>query len=156
MKEVTKSVLRFEPHSDRICNIRIKGKLHDISIVNVHAPTEEKDEEVKELFHEKLQTIVDCIPKLDMTLIMGDFNAQVGTEARFTQVAGKHTLHERTNGNRELTANSAIENDMIVASTMFQHKKTDKGTWISPDGQTIYQNDHVLINQKTRSTIQDE
>jgi hypothetical protein len=54
---------------------------------------------------------------------MGDFNAQVGREARFTQVAGKHTLYERTNGNRELTANFAIENYMIVASTKFQHKK---------------------------------
>lgn len=58
-----------------------------------------------------------------MILIMGDFNAQVGREARFTQVAGKHTLYERTNGNRELTANFAIENYMIVASTKFQHKK---------------------------------
>jgi hypothetical protein len=55
--------------------------------------------------------------------IMEDFNAQVSREARFTQVASKHTLHERTNGNGELTENFAIENDMIIASTMFQHKE---------------------------------
>jgi hypothetical protein len=63
------------------------------------------------------------IPKHDMILIMEDFNAQVSREARFTQVARKHTLHERSNGNGELTEHFAIENDMIIASTMFQHKE---------------------------------
>jgi hypothetical protein len=50
--------------------------------------------------------------------------------------------------------NFAIENQMLIASTVKQHKNIHKGTWVSPDGQTINQIDHALINQKKRSVIQ--
>jgi hypothetical protein len=64
-------------------------------------------------------------------------------------------MHESTNDNGELMVNFALENEMLIASTVHQHKNIHKGTWVSLDGQTINQTDHVLINHKKRSVIQD-
>jgi len=40
-------------------------------------------------------------------------------------------------------------------STQFQHKQIHKGTWRSPDYNTINQIDHVLVNQKKKEAIED-
>jgi hypothetical protein len=64
-------------------------------------------------------------------------------------------MHESTNNNGKVMVNFAIKNEMSIASTIYQHKNIHKGTRVSPDGQTINQIDHVLINRKERSVIQD-
>jgi hypothetical protein len=40
-------ILGFEPISDRICKLRLKGKFHKITLINIHAPTEDKEEDAK-------------------------------------------------------------------------------------------------------------
>jgi hypothetical protein len=40
-------------------------------------------------------------------------------------------------------------------STQYQHKRIHKGTWIAPDGAIVNQIDHVLINAKKRSVVED-
>ena len=54
-KEITKNVMGFETINERICKIRLKGKYHNITLINIHAPTEEKDDDVKEQFYAELQ-----------------------------------------------------------------------------------------------------
>ena len=41
-KEIVKNIMGFELISERICKLRLKGKYHNITIINIHAPTEEK------------------------------------------------------------------------------------------------------------------
>jgi exonuclease III len=42
-KEMEKNILGFEPYSERICKLRLKGKYHNLSLLCVHAPTEDSD-----------------------------------------------------------------------------------------------------------------
>jgi len=44
-KEVEKNIMSFTAINERICILRPKGKFHNITLINVHAPTEEKMEE---------------------------------------------------------------------------------------------------------------
>lgn len=64
------------PSSQRknsICLIRLKGKWYNnYSLVSVHAPTEEKDEHVKQFFYNLLERLLNTIPKQDITLILRD------------------------------------------------------------------------------------
>jgi hypothetical protein len=43
-KEVGTNIMPFTPINIRICTLRLKGKLHYKTLINFHAPTEEKME----------------------------------------------------------------------------------------------------------------
>jgi len=44
---------------------------------------------------------------------------------------------------------------MVIGGTLFQHRNIHKTTWSSPSGATKSQIDHILINRKWRSSLQD-
>jgi exonuclease III len=153
-KELVKNVLGFEPYNERICKLRLKGKFHNLSIICVHAPIDDKNDEIKEQFFEDLQKVYDQIPRHDIVILLGDMNAKIGREDVYRPVSGIHILHI-SNKNGELICEYAVVNNMSVMSTKFQHKRIRKGTWIAPDGQTLNQIDHVIVNKHKSSMIQD-
>jgi exonuclease III len=61
---IKKNILSFEPYNERICKLLIKGKYNNLSIVSVHAPTDEKGEEEKEKFYEDLQKVHNETPNM--------------------------------------------------------------------------------------------
>ena len=154
-KEIEKNIMSFIPINEKICTIRLKGKFHNITLINVHAPTEEKMEGEKDKFYDDLQRTFERVPKHDAVLILGDLNAKIGKEKAYENVTGKHMLHEISSQNGELVCNFAIENNLTVMSTQFQHKRIHKGTWTSPDFRTVNQIDHVLINTTKKRIVQD-
>lgn len=87
--------------------------------------------------------------------IVGDLNVKTGKELVYSHVSGVHTLHDFPNQNDEMVCNFAIQNNMIIISIQHQHKIIHKGTWRTPNGATVNQIDHVLINAKKRSVVED-
>jgi hypothetical protein len=59
------------------------------------------------------------------------------------------------NSNGEQLVEFCGLNDFVITGTLFPHKDIHKNTWTSPDKRTNNQIDHVLINQKYRSSIKD-
>lgn len=53
------AVIGFNPIDERMCTLRIRGKFFNYTLINVHAPTEEKQSEVKDIFYDKLVQIYD-------------------------------------------------------------------------------------------------
>ena len=64
-KKVSRSVLGLSPICDRICTLRFKSKFHNITFVNVYAPTGDAEDETADEFYETLQAVCDEIPKHD-------------------------------------------------------------------------------------------
>ena len=56
----------------------LKGRWCDIIVLNVHAPTEDKDDDIKDSFYEEIEQLFDQLPKYHMKILLGDFNAKVG------------------------------------------------------------------------------
>ena len=54
-------------------------------------------------------------------------------------ITRKHSLHTLPNENGIRLINFACPKNMVVASTLFNHKDIHKMTWRSPDGQTFRQ-----------------
>ena len=96
-RKIKESMLECEPVNDRLCRIRIRGKFRNLTIISAYAPTEDKGEEEKAEFYSKLERICNGVPKYDLLVIMGDFNAKVGREERRYNVSGKYSLHEHSN-----------------------------------------------------------
>lgn len=154
-EELVGSVIEFKPINERMCQIRFAGKWYNYTMLSIHAPTEEKDDIVKEAFYDELERTLYGIPKQDMVVMLGDFNAKVGKEEAFRPVIGSHSLHEDCNDNGIRLVDMAAANNLLIKSTMFEHKRIHKQTWISNDGVTRNQIDHVLVNARYGSNIID-
>jgi hypothetical protein len=48
--------------NDRVSYITLKGHWCDIILLNVHAPTEDKDDDIKDSFYEELEQVFDQFP----------------------------------------------------------------------------------------------
>ena len=75
-KTMTGSLIDFEPHSNRICKMRLKGRFSNITVISTYAPMNDKDDQEKENFYENLEEVCNRIPRHDMVIIMGEFKAQ--------------------------------------------------------------------------------
>jgi hypothetical protein len=145
---IISAVKRVEFISDRKSYITLKGHWFDITVLIVHAPTEDKDDDIKDSFSEELEQVFDQFPRYHMKILVGDFNAKVGREDIFKQI------HEVRNDNVVSVVNFATSKNLIVKSTTFPHHDVHKHTWTAPDV-THNQIDHVLIDKRRHSNILD-
>lgn len=154
-KSMKHAVMNFEPVDERMCVMRIRGKFFNTTLICVHAPTEESEEEVKDQFYEKLEEVFDRQPRHDIKMIVGDMNAKVGREEIYRPTIGQHSIHETSNNNGVRLVDYAVSRNMTVSSTFFPHKRVHLETWMSPDGNTLNQIDHVLVERRYGSGVMD-
>jgi hypothetical protein len=102
----------------------------------VHAPCEDKKDDVKDSFCEELGRVFDQFPRYDMKILLGDFNAKVGRENTFKPKIGNESLHEISNDNGVRIVNFATSKNLVVKSTMFPHRRIHRYTWTSPEANT--------------------
>ncbi|CAH2097040.1 unnamed protein product [Euphydryas editha] len=127
-KKIKECVLGFEPVNERMCKLRIKGKLYNTTYICTYAPTEDATDEYKETFYEDLQNLCNKVPKYDALCVIGDFNAKVGKEDIYSGVIGKESLHEKSSDNDERICNFVVANNLFICGTKFPHKDVHKGT----------------------------
>jgi hypothetical protein len=68
--------------------IILRGRWCHIIVLNVHAPTEDKTDDVKDSFYEEPERVFDTFPKYHMKILLEDFNAKVGREEIFKPTTG--------------------------------------------------------------------
>jgi len=73
----------------------------------------------------------------------------------YTPIIGKYNLRILSNDNGIRLTNFACSKNIVVASTLFNHKDIYMTTWRSPNGQTFNQIDHLLIDARCVSNVTD-
>ena len=71
-KGVERQMLKWKPVRRRLIKIRMREKHVNITILQCYGPTNDNEDEVKDLLYEQLQAEVKIIPQHDMLVIMGD------------------------------------------------------------------------------------
>jgi hypothetical protein len=114
-------VKNFTPINEHLCIIRL-NRFFNYLLINIHAPTNDSEEESKDQFYEQLERAYAACPSHDVKLVMGDVNAKVGRETAHQSTISKHSLHGRTNENGLRLVDFATGRQMAIKSTFFMHK----------------------------------
>jgi hypothetical protein len=93
------SIKKVEFVSHRMPYMVLRGRWCNITVLNVHAPTEEKSDDSKDSFYEGLEQVFNHFPKYHIKILLGDFNAKLGREDTFKPTIGNESLHEDSNDN---------------------------------------------------------
>jgi exonuclease III len=87
-KRIISAVKGDEFVNDRMSHIVLRGCWFHITVLNVHATTEDKIDDVKDSFYEELECIFNKFPKYHMKILLGDLNAKVSREDILNQQLG--------------------------------------------------------------------
>ncbi|XP_071177625.1 craniofacial development protein 2-like [Mytilus edulis] len=86
---------------------------------------------------------------------MGDMNAKIGSDnVGYEDVMGKNG-YGVINENGELFRDYCQTNNIVICSSIFQHKDIHNYTRTSPDGNIKNQIDHITIHKRFRGSMED-
>ena len=106
--------------------------IHSKRVGPIYALTGNAEEAEVERFCEDLQDLLEITPQKDVLLIIGDWNAKVGSQ-KIPGVTGKFGLGVRNEAGQRLME-LCQENTLVIANTLFQQHKRRLYTWTSLDG----------------------
>ena len=76
-KRVWNPVLGCNLKNDTMISVHFQGKPFNITVIQVHAPTSNAEDE---WVYEDLQNLLELTPKKDVLFIIGDWTAKVGSQ----------------------------------------------------------------------------
>ena len=86
--------------------------------------------------------------------MVGDFSAKFGNDNKgHEEIMGQHGSGEM-NHNGERFAHLCALSNLIIGRGVFQHKRIDKATWVSPHLSTENRTDHVRTGRKLKRSLQ--
>ena len=147
-KPIYRCMQKVEVISERILHATFHGNLR-LSITVVYAPTECGPSTAKDNFYASLAEHLEQLKRQDINLVVGDFNARIGTDSHHThhEVVGRYCYHGQTNDNGEGLVNLCVEHNLRPAQSRFPHPLGRLWTWNHPAG-SKHQLDHILINSE--------
>ena len=150
-KSIEPFVDDFNPISDRLAVLTVKGKFSRFIIIQCYFPTSEHPDEEVDTLYDQIQEIINTVPKRDHLIVMGDFNSKVGgLHTSYGSAIGKHTTGTHNARGLRL-AKFCVQNNLAATNTMF--KKRLHYTWTSPNGKTKNQIDFVLVRNSFRHHV---
>ena len=153
-KDTVSTVMGCRPISSRLITIRLRSTPFNVFIIQAYAPTSDHSEEDLEDFYQQLQAVIEDIPKKDILIVQGDWNAKVGMDSYkvWKPTCGPYG-NERTNDRGLRLLEFAKGNDLVIANTLGQHKAPRRWTWHHPNGEHHNQIDYIMIQKRFKSGI---
>ena len=119
--------------NNMMSSVCFQDKPFNIIVIQVYALTSNAEEAEVEWFNEDLQDLLELTPKKDVLFIIGDWNAEVGSQET-PGVTGKFGLGIQ-NEARQRLIEFCQEKALVIANTLFQQHKRRLYTWTSSDSQ---------------------
>ena len=126
-------------------------------IVSVYAPTHRASQKDKDKFYADLLSVVDGVSAEDVLLVVGDFNARVGSGQmggdEWDGVCGRHGVGLMNTSSEALLAWCSL-NGLVVMNTVFE-KEIHKYTWQHPGSKRWHCIDYIIMKQCQRHMCSD-
>ena len=105
--------------NDRLKTLKLSlsGSKH-ATIINAYAPTMTNPDDIKEKFYEDLHSLVTSVPDSEKLIILGDFNAPVGSDHQTWEgVIGTNGIG-KCNSNGLLLLQLCAEHELLITNTV--------------------------------------
>ena len=129
-KVAQKALIRRAAHGPRIIEASFQTKARRISmnVIQCYAPTNDGEDQVKDQFYHRLQSVIDNFPERGVTILMGDFNVKIGSDnIRYEEVMGQYGLGF-IDDNGESLADFCALNKLVLGGSVFLHRRIHKAT----------------------------
>ena len=103
-------------------SVYFQGKPFNFTVIQVYVSTSNAEEIEVEWFYKALQDLLELTPKKDVLLIIGDWNAKVGSQ-EIPRITGKFGLGVQNEAGQRLTE-FCHENALVIANTLFEQHKS--------------------------------
>ena len=140
--------------NDRLMTVRLPlPRKRYATLISAYAPTMTNPDEVKEKFYEDLQATIATVPRADKLIILGDFNARVGTDyTSWEGVLGKNGVG-KCNSNGSLLLETCASHELLITNTVFRLPNRNKTTWMHPRSKHWHLLDYVIVRQRDRQDV---
>ncbi|BHF76894.1 hypothetical protein SprV_0501999400 [Sparganum proliferum] len=141
--------------NDRLMSLRLPlrrgGKF--ATIISAYAPPMTSPDAARDKFYEDLHALLATVSKADKLIVLGDFNARVGTDhTAWRGVLGPHGLRG-SNDNGLLLLRTCAEHRLILTNTFFCLPEREKATWRHPRSRQWHLLDFVLVRRRDRRDV---
>jgi len=139
--------------SSRLATLRLKTRCGHSTIIMCHAPTNDKEDIIKDQFYDSLEQVLAKTPARDMVVLLGDFNAKLGNvpgvwDKEMGRVGPPGQMSD--NGRRMLQM--AATSGLVVTNTVYRQPRSRQWTWRAPDGHTAVK-DYVLVRKSQKNMV---
>lgn len=171
------SLVDWKPISDRLLRARFRlARRAHLSVLLCYAPTNTPCDAAPAVgFYQELHSELSALPRRDAVVVLGDFNARVGTDAdgawrgvigrfggdRFAAERGQdgswryQPVECLPNANGKRLLDLAAQQGLVLANTCFEHKGVHLHTFDS-DAQTRRCTlDYILVSKRYMSGVRD-
>ena len=130
----------------------LSGNNH-ATIVSAYAPTMTNPDEVKDKFYDDLDNIISATPRTDKLILLGDFNARVGTDHQTWEgVIGSEGVG-KCNSNGLLLLRKCAEHDLLITNTVLKLPNRNKTSWMHPRSKHWHLIDYVIVRRTDRQDV---
>nr|VZH93823.1 unnamed protein product [Spirometra erinaceieuropaei] len=141
--------------NDRLMSLRLPLRRGGqfATIISAYAPTMTNPDAVRDKFYEDLHALLATVPMADKLVVLGDFNARVGTDhTAWRGVLGPHGLRG-SNDNGLLLLRTCAEHRLILTNTFFCLPEREKATWRHPRSRQWQLLDYVLVRRRDQRDV---
>ena len=123
------------------------------TIASSYAPTMTNPDEVKDKFYEDLNAIITTVPSDDRLIILGYFNARVGSDSTTWEgVIGQYGVGN-CNSNGLLLFQTCTEHGLLITNTVFHLPTHNRTSWMHLHSKHWHLIDYVIIRKKDRQDM---
>ncbi|BHF85805.1 hypothetical protein SprV_1002897800 [Sparganum proliferum] len=123
------------------------------TIISAYAPPLTSPVAARDKFYEDMHALLTTVSKADKLIVLGDFNARVGTDhTDWRGVLGPHGLRG-SNDNGLLLLRTCAEHRLILTNTFFCLPEREKATWRHPRSRQWHLLDYVLVRRRDQRDV---
>ena len=140
--------------NDRLMTARLPlPKKRFVTLFSAYTSPMTNPDEVKERFYEDLRDAISVVPRSDKLIILGDFNARVGSDhMSWEGVLGKHGIG-KCNSNRLLLLETCAAHGLLITNTVFRLPTRNKTSWMHQRSKHWHVLDYIIVRQRDRQNV---